>query len=234
MGIIKQVAEALKDVAEGIDHIRTVAKAVRDGRDYLKLTYPEVQQDLAVMCAEMRNTSIAVAAASAILTHFRFTVAGSALDTEPARFNEHLIAHKEKAALVSTSLRALRGHCHVIEQHVDQLRKRANTMNLSRLLLLFGLDSAERDWQVAAALKDIYDEEMQGYRLVGRLSISLQLAIDDVAKALGAPGTALPANVPAAAALLGEYADAFSALETTSNYLVLDLQESIDVLEGRV
>jgi hypothetical protein len=41
----------------------------------------------------------------------------------------------------------------------------------------------------------------------------------------------LPKNVPTAAALLGEYADAFSRLETTSNYIAFDLQQSIDALE---
>jgi len=57
MGVIKEVADALKDVADGIEHIRTVAKAVQDGRDYLKITHPEIRQDLAAMCAEMRNLS---------------------------------------------------------------------------------------------------------------------------------------------------------------------------------
>jgi hypothetical protein len=234
MGIIKEVTEAPKDVAEGIDHIRTLANAVRDGRDYFKLKHPDIQQDLAKMCVEMRNTSTAVAAASAVLTHFRFTVAGIALDTEPARFNDHLIAHKEKAALVSTSLHAMRGHCHIIKEHVDKLSAKAQSMSLGRLLLLFGLDSAERDRQVAKALQNIYDEEMQGYRLVTQLSVALRLALDDVAAKLGPAGSMLPANVPVSAALLGEYADAFSSLETTSNDLAHDLQESIDALQGRV
>jgi len=231
MGVIKDVADALKDVAEGIEHIRTVAKAVRDGKDYLKAAHPEVRQDLAGMCAEMRNTLTAVAAASAILTHFRFTVAGSVLATEPGRFNDHLIAHKERAAQVATSLQAMRGHCHEIQRHAGRLKDKARSLNMGRLLLLFGIDSAERDRQVAEALEQIYDDEMQGYFLVTKLSDALRKSLDDVAKALGPPGTMLPANVPIAAALLGEYAEAFNALETESNYLALDLQQSIDSLE---
>jgi hypothetical protein len=131
---------------------------------------PEIQKDLAAMCIELRNTSIAVAAASAILTHFRFTVVGSALDSEPARFNDHLIAHKEKAAKVSSSLQELRGHCHVIKHHVDKLRHRADSLNLGKVLLLFGIDSAKREKELLAALQNIYDDEMQGYVLVQRLS----------------------------------------------------------------
>jgi hypothetical protein len=231
MSIVKEVADGIQAVSEGIQHIRTVAKAVNDGLDYLKLRHPDIQNDLAAMCAEMRNTSIAVAAASAVLTHFRFTVAGSALDSEPARFNDHLIAHKERAARVSASLQALRGHCHVIGRHVDRLRQKADSLNLGRLLLLLGIDAAEREQEVLRALGDIYNEEMQGYRLMHGLSQALQQALDDVGGALGPPGTALPQNVPAAAALLGEYADAFSALETQANYLALELQQSIDALQ---
>jgi len=234
MAIVREVVDLLKDVTEGIEHIRTVAKAVQEGKDYLKLKHPEIRKDLVAMCTEMRNTLTAVAAASAVLTHFRFTIAGSERDSEPARFNDHFIAHKEKAAQVSTSLLAMRGHCHVIKRHVDELREKAESWNLSRLLLLFGIDSAERDRQVAVSLQDIYDDETQGYRLVIGLSRALQLALDDVGKTLGPAGSMSPASVPTAAALLGAYADVFSKLETTSNYLALDIQQSIDALEGHV
>lgn len=79
MSVIKEVADAVKGVAEGVEHIRTVAKAVRDGKNYLRAREPQVRQELATMCAEMQKTATAVAAASAIVTHFRFTVAGSGL-----------------------------------------------------------------------------------------------------------------------------------------------------------
>lgn len=231
MSIVKDVTDAIKAVSEGIGHIRTVAKAVNDGLGYLKAKHPEIQKDLAAMCVELRNTSIAVAAASAILTHFRFTISASAIDSEPARFNDHLIAHKEKAAKVWSSIQDLRGHCHVIKHHVDQLRKGAGGLSLDKLLLLFGIDSAKRDKEFSDALEKIYDDEKQGYILVERLSQALQRALNEVGDALGPPGTALPANVPQAAVLLGEYAAAFGALETQGNYLALELQQSIDALQ---
>jgi hypothetical protein len=223
--------DAIKGVAEGIEHIQTIATAVREGRDYLKLKHPEIKKDLVAMCVEMRNTLTGIAAASAVLTHFRFTISGSAVDSEPRAFNNHLIAHKERAQMVSQSLHAMRGHCHVIKEHADRLRKRADSLRLDRLLLLFGIDSAKRDKEVANALQDIYDEEMQAYRLSNQLGLALQLALNEISKALGPPGSMLPENVPAAAALLGEYADAFSRLESTSNYVALDLQQSIDALQ---
>jgi hypothetical protein len=158
-------------------------------------------------------------------------VAGSAVDFETARFNDHLVAHKEVAQRVTNSLHALRGHCHVIEEHANALHAKAGSLNLDWLLLLFGIDSAERNKQVEKALQEIYDEEMQAYRLVHELSLALRLALEDVSNALGPKGAMLPENVPVAAALLGEYADAFGKLETESNYLVLELQQSIDALQ---
>jgi hypothetical protein len=234
MGLLHEAAEAIKGVAAGVEHVRTIATAIRDGRDYLKLTHPETARDLSAMCAEMRNTLTAIAAASAILTHFHVSVAGSAIDSKPRAFNDHLVAHKEKAQVVMISLHAMRGHCPVIKQHVERLRTRAKSLNLERLLLLFGIDSVERDRAVADSLQDLQDEEMQAYRLAGQLSLSLQLALNDISHALGLPAAVQPENVPAAAALLGAYADAFGRLESTSSYVALELQQSIDVLEGRV
>jgi hypothetical protein len=227
MSIIKDVSDAIKDVADGIKHIQTIAKAVREGRDYFKVKHPDIKRDLTVMCLEMRNTMTGIAAASAVLTHFRFTISGSAVDSEPRAFNDHLISHKEIAQKASQSLHAMRGHCHVIKEHADKLL----TKNPHRLLLLFGIDSAERDREVARSLEKIYDEEMQAYRVARQLTRALELSLNEISEALGPAGSMLPKNVPTAAALLGEYADAFSRLETTSNYIAFDLQQSIDALE---
>jgi cell division protein ZapA (FtsZ GTPase activity inhibitor) len=183
------------------------------------------------MCEEMRNTSIAIAAASAIVTHFRFTIAGSALDSEPARFNEHLTAHKEKAAKVAASLHKLRGHCHTIDLHLKQLRKKAESLSLDKLLLLLGINSAKREQEVVTALERISDEETQGYLLVTQLSTAVQKALEEVGNTLGPRGAWLPDNVPKAAVLLAEYAEAFGALETQANYLALELEESVIALQ---
>jgi hypothetical protein len=229
--MIDDVIEIIKQVAEGVDHIKTIADAVKDGRDFLKARHPEIQTDLTALCQEMQKTTIAVAAASAVLTHFRFTVSGSAVSSEPARFNEHFIAHKERAARVSISLEAMRGHCSKIREHADRLCGNLKPKKVDRLLQLFGIDSTERDRQVGRALQLIYDDEMQGHLLVNRLALGLQLSLEDIGKALGPPGQMLPENVPAAATLLGHYAQAFSGLESQCNYLALDLQQTIDALD---
>jgi hypothetical protein len=232
MSLIKEAIDAIKGVAEGIEHIQTIAKAIREGRDYVKQKDPEINKDLAAMCTEMRNTLTGIAAASAVLTHFRFTISGSAVDSEPRAFNNHLIAHKEMAEKARQSLHAMRGHCHVIEKHAERLRKRAGSLSPLRLLLLFGIDSAKRDMEIAESLKFIYDEEQQSYRVAEQLNEALHIALNEISKALGPSGSMLPVNVPVAAALLGEYADAFSRLESTSNYLAFDLQQSIETLQN--
>jgi hypothetical protein len=231
LSIVKEVADALAIVSDGIEHIQTVAKAVRDGRDFLRIQHPEVKADLAAMCEEMRNTSFAIAAASAVLTHFKFTVDGSDLDRQPARFNDYLVAHKEKAEAVSRSLHALRGHCHRIRDHAERLRDRAGSSGLDRMLQLFGIDSTDRDRAFAEALEAIYDEERQGYMLAAGLSFGVQRALVDISDTLGAGGTMHTSNVIKAASLLGEYSMIFSALQTQSNYVALDLQQTIDTLE---
>jgi hypothetical protein len=231
MGLVKEVADAIATVSEGIDHITTVAKAVRDGVDYVKTQHPEIKKNLQGMCVEMRNTTLAIAVASSILTQFKFTVAGSDVDKEPARFNNYLIAYKEKAATVDKPLQAMRGHCHVICKHVQTLQKSAQKLSLNKVLLLLGISSIDREKQVLDALQKIYDEEMQSFLLVNRLTFALRQSLSEVSDALGPGGQAKPQNVPKAAALLNEYSVAFAQLEAKSNFVALELQGLIDTLE---
>lgn len=90
------MADAVTDVTDGIERIRTITTAVCDGEDYLMARRPQVRQKLAAICAEMQKLVTAVAAASANLTHFRFTVGGSgpagsecpAVSATPLRLSE--------------------------------------------------------------------------------------------------------------------------------------------------
>jgi hypothetical protein len=231
MGMVKEVVDILKEVAEGIEHIKKIADTVQTGTEYLKHHHPQVRADLSALCSELQNTSIAVAAASAVLTNFRFTISEPARETELPRFNDHLIAHKEKAAKMGRSLHAMRGHCKKIGAHVIRLQEERKLKGLKRLLQLLGIDSTERDQEFLENLQDIYDEEMQSYLLVDQLSRALQLSLDDIAAALGPAGKMLPENLPAAAALLGVYAEEFGKLESKSLYLTLNLQETINALD---
>jgi antitoxin (DNA-binding transcriptional repressor) of toxin-antitoxin stability system len=231
MSIVGEVRDGIALVAEGIDNIRTIHAAIKDGKDYIATQHAEVAADLVAMCREMRGTLDAIAVGSAIITHFRFTVAGEAIEREPARFNEHLMSHKAQARRVEEQLNALRGKCSVIAGHAEALEAAARRRGLSSLASLFGLRSKERELEVATALRRIYNDEMQFHHNVYGMRTVLQRALEAVEGELGPPGTMNPANVPRAAAVLGEYADAFSRLESDANYGALQLQELANDLQ---
>ncbi len=177
----------------------------------------------------MQKTAQALAAASSIVTHFRFVVRDG-LSAEAARFNEHFVDHKAQAESVERQLRSMRGHCSVIEKHAEKIKKDAAPTPLSSLAAALGLASDEEDQKVAAALRGIYNDELQYHLGVQRMTQAIKLALGAVQDALGPPGVIDPARVPDAAAVLGEYSIAFAELEATCNNTVLQLQESIDAL----
>jgi hypothetical protein len=226
------VLDCLKEVAEGIEHIRKIAEAVRDGEEYLKQAHPEIRADLAALCNELTKTTLTVAAASGLLTHFRFTISGGGVDLEPARFNEHLVRYGGKAALLEMTLNSMRGQCNVIKKHADRLRKRAKSRGLNLLLLVFGIDSCAQENELAESLCRLHEDDILGYTLVQRLSHALRHSLEEVSRELGENGTMSPNNVPKAAKVLGRYADSFSKLESECNYLTLELRQSIQQLQN--
>lgn len=120
MSIVKEVADGIKLLADGIDNIRKIYGAIRDGKEYLETTHPDVKTDVAAMCVEMRKTLQAIATASSIITHFRFNVSSQAIQSEPSRFNDYLMQYKTQAMNVESQLDSLRGHCHKIREHAEK------------------------------------------------------------------------------------------------------------------
>jgi hypothetical protein len=229
--IVAEVMDGMKLVSGGIQNIRTILSANEDGRDYLQSRHPNVKDDVIAMCKEMQKTTQAVAAASAIVTHFRFTVVGQAVEMEPARFNEHFMKHKAQAVAVTRQLNSLRGRCGIIRDHANNLNEEAKRANLMGLFKLFGFDSRERELQLVEALQRIYDDEMQYHSNVYAMGRTLQVTLDDIHSKLGPGGSMDPRNVPKAAQALGEYAELFSKLESDANYAALQLQETINDLD---
>ena len=231
MTVVAEVRDGVKLVADGINNIRTIYSAINDGREYIQRLHPNVKGDLAAMCVEMRKTANAVATASAIITHFRFTVSGNARDLEPARFNDHLLENKAHLRDVEDQLNALRGRCGVIRDHASDLDDKAKTAGFRNLFGLIGVDSEERERQLAGALQRIYDDEMEFHHNVYGMRRTLECALDAIGDELGPPGAMDPENVPNAAATLGEYAEVFGNLESDANYAAYQLQEVITRLE---
>ena len=234
MAIVSEALDAIGAVSEAIGNIRTIAEAVREGRDYLKITHPEVAEDLAAMCEEMRKSSHALASASSIVTHFRFVVGdtGDGQAAEAARFNEHLLRHKAQAERVRQLLDSMRGHCSTIEGHAAFVRGRAEAKGLRSLFSLLGLRSEAREDELADALQRIYNEELDYHRNVSAMAHAIATSLAAVQEALGPPGILDPAKVPEAARILGAHAEAFARIEADCNFNALELQESVDRLRS--
>jgi hypothetical protein len=232
MTIIREVREAISAVSESIDHIQTISEAIKKGKDYLKTQHPHVASDLAAMCEEMSKSSQALASASSIITHFRFVI-GDIRATEAARFNEHLVNHKTQAETLKQRIRSMRGSCGVIRQHAEEIGQKAIPNGLTTIAAALGLHSEKREQELADALQGIYNEEMQYHRGVVEMANAVRIALKAIQDELGPAGVIDPGKVPNAAAVLGEYATAFANLEARCNYNALELQASIDELQGR-
>lgn len=230
MSIVQEVADGIKLVAEGIDNIRKIHDAIRDGKEYLGAKHPKVKADVAAMCIEMRKTLQAIATASSIITHFRFNVSNQAIGSEPSRFNDYLMQYKAQAMNVESQLDSLRGHCHKIREHAQKLEEEAKNEKLVGMLKLFGLNSDQRERELSGALGRVYDDEMQFHSNVWNMRMILERSLDDIGQRLGPPGAMDARNVPTAAKSLGEYAEYFSKLEAEANYTALQLQGLVDAL----
>lgn len=230
MTIVNEVADGIKLVAGGIENIRKIYSAIRDGKEYLENRHPDVKTDVVAMCIEMRKTLQAIATASSIITHFRFNVSSQAMLSEPSRFNDYLMQYKTQASNIESQLDSLRGHCHKIRQHAQGLEEKAKNAKLAGMLKLFGLNSDQKERELSDALGRVYDDEMQFHSNVWNMRMILERSLDDIGQKLGPPGSMDATNVPIAAAALGEYAEQFSRLEAEANYTALQLQGLVDEL----
>ena len=230
MSIVTEVSDGIKLVTDGIENIQKIYRAVRDGKNYLITKHPQVKLEVAEMIIEMRKTLQAIAAASSLITHFRFNVSDQAVQTEPSRFNDYLMQYKAEAQHIEILLDSMRGHCHKIRHHAENMEAEAGRANLANMLKFFGLRSDEREKELSAALNRVYDEEMEFHSNVWNMRMILEKSLDDIGRKLGPPGTMDAKNVPEAAKALGEYATHFSKLESDANHAALDLQRLVDEL----
>ncbi len=233
MPIIQEVTDGINLVASSIQNIRTIYNALNDSKVYLEMKHPDVKDDVAAMVVEMRKTLQAIAAASSIITHFRFNISDDEIAHEPTRFNDYLIDHKMQARDVEGQLDSLRGHCGKIRDHAERLELKAQRARLPDMFALLGLNSREREEELSNALQEVYNEELAIHVSGWNLHRILNQALDEINAALGPPGVMDAANVAAAAALLGEYAEPFNKLESQANFAALQLQHLIDELMRR-
>lgn len=229
MAIIKEVLDALGDVTDAIGNIRKISKAVSDGKNYLITTHPEVTPLLIALCEEMNKTLKALKEASSIITDFRF-VLGDDLSGEARKFNDYFIAHKTKAENVRQQIKSMRGHCHIIKQHADDIENGAKAKGLRSLFSIFGIHSEEKEQELSNALDSIYNDELALYKTVSAMEFAINKTMDLVESQLGPVGIIEPNLIPEAAKVLGEYVIYFKTLERDTTDASDELEESVDIL----
>ncbi|MCH8870698.1 MAG: hypothetical protein IIC85_13380 [Chloroflexi bacterium] len=232
MTIAREIIDAIKLVNDTISNMRTFVDACQSGASYLRANYPDARDDLSAMCAELQKTFHGLAVASAVVTNFKFSVSRSALDTEPQRFNEHFIKHKAKASELHNQLNELRGHCHVINMHAENMNREAasNSFNFRNMFQFLGIDSLAREQELANALGQVYNEELVFVAYVDNMAKAVQQAMQAVQDALGPSGSMEAGNVLHASEVLTEHAALFAVLESRCSDSERDLQNILNSL----
>src|SRR5437660_3502901 len=139
--MLKDVVDGLKLVADGIKSVKTIAEAVKNGRDYLKAKHPEIQRDLQAMVIELGKSLFVIKQASAVLTNFRFAIATDTQGTELGRFNDYFIKSKTEAQYLRDRIEDLRTHCSKVRDHAFRISESATAKGFAKIFALVGMNS---------------------------------------------------------------------------------------------
>jgi hypothetical protein len=229
MSVVGEVRDALKLAGEVIDNTRTIVTAVNDGQAFLNKYHADAKSDLKALLEQVRKTMQGLVQVSRIVTHFQFTVAGSALDTEPRRFNNYVLAAKGELHELRDRIDDLRGSCKRIAEHRDALNQRTSEPWWGWVSLL-GEKKEQRRRELNSKLEDVYFADANIIFYVERLMRAVEITLEKVSEGLRTGAGARPENVPAAAALLDEYAAQFRPVEQDCTDLVGELRAEIDDL----
>jgi hypothetical protein len=223
MTIVKEVADAIELAAKAIEGTHKIVVALHDARSYLRQRYPGSEAALQGLLQEIRSTLLGLARVSDVVTDFRFTVAGAAQDFEPVRFNTMVIDRKSRLAEMSVAIEKLKGSSAKTRDYAEALASRGGRKYWE--LFDFLGRGAAHEQQLSAQFNDLWVIDGRIVAFLEQLLAAARTALDEVQRALGASGTADPANVPFAAQVLGEYADAFRPIETQCTELAEQLQK---------
>ena len=228
--MLKDVVDGLKLVADGIKNVKTIAEAVKNGRDYLKAKHPEIQSDLRAMVLELGKSLFVIKQASAVLTNFRFAIATDTQGTELARFNDYFIKSKTEAQHLRDRIDDLRTHCSKVREHASRISGSATATGFAKIFALFGLNSPEKEKELGERLDKLAYEDFALANSAERMLKCLEDALKDVQNALGDGGAMFPKNVPNAAALLSEYGPEFEKMEERASEAVKEASDLVKEL----
>lgn len=228
--MLKEVIEGLKLVADGIKSVKSIAEAVKDGRDYLRAKHPEVRNDLGEMISELGKSLFVIKQASAVMTNFRFAIATDTQGTELTRFNEYFIKSKTEAQQVRDHIEDLRTHCSKIRAHGSRISGLATADGFANIFALLGLNSPEKEKELGKSLDKLAYEDFEISNSAESMLKCLENALRDVQNALGTGGAMFPQNVPNAAALLAEYGPEFERMEERASEAAREVRDLVKEL----
>jgi hypothetical protein len=184
------------------------------------------------MLSQMQKTVEGLAEVTSVVTRFRFTTTGAAVDFEPARFNKYVIAQEKKVTRLRGNIGELKGSSRKVGKARDKLNELAgDKRNWAAMFRLFGKRRGQMDARLAGTLSNFYADDQRIIELIERILKLSQTVLKDADKALGPAGMASPDRVQTAAAVLNIYADAFKQSEEDLVALVKALEESVDALK---
>src|SRR5215471_517228 len=226
--MLKDILDGLKLVAEGVKSVRTIAEAVKDGDAYVRVHHADVQVTLRALLGELEKSLMLVKQSSAVLTNFRFAVATDGHSAELARFNDYFIKAKADEQYLRKNVEDLRTHCSKVRTHAATIAGGSGAPAFVKLFGFLGLRSADREQELAEKLDKLAYEDFAVANSAQRMLDCLTSALKDVQDALGTGGAMYPQNVPAAAALLGQYGPAFSDMEELASDGIRELRSVIE------
>lgn len=229
--MLKDVVDGLKLVADGIESVKNIAKAVKSGKDYMKAKHPEVKDDLRAMVAELGKSLFVIKRASATLTNFRFAITTDTKGSELARFNDYFIQSKAEAQLLRDHIEDLRTHCSKIREHGLKVSGAATAIGFAKIFNLLGLNSPQREMELGNQLDKLAYEDFAVANGAEQMVGCLESALKDVQNALGNGGSMYPDRVPDAAAALADYGPEFEKMEERASEAVKDIRELVKELE---
>lgn len=207
MTIVREIADALQMLGSVVDDTRSVVKAVNDGREYLERHHKGAASDFAELLEQMKITVEGLAAATGVVTGFRFVVGSDhAQERDLARFNEYVVQERKKIVRLQGNIRKLKADCSRIGELRDALNKRVDESSWSSGWGLLGEKRKARREELASTIGVFYADDEVMIDTIQQILRLAQKALSDVNRSLGEAGVARPHNVPRAAKMLGMYA----------------------------
>jgi hypothetical protein len=235
MTVVREVKDAVQVIADLVGQTRVILQAIKDGTAYLQKNFPDAQGDLSELLEEMRTTVVGLISASRVVPDFAFTVDGSDLDRQPARFNDHLVKSGKALSRLREDVSRLKGSCTNMIDIRNSLGERADNAPWWTVL---GIPSKSQGTAQAlqGAFSHLYDIDLEMTQQAEVVLNGTERALERVrAELLTGPGTSgmSVANVKDAARVLHDQAAVLRPQLRELEALRDDLSEEIRKLSAR-